>query len=193
VERMIHSKRPNFSLLQSPMLVYILLFLLVIASLAQSFKIYRIENINQALSSPQSIEINEHTPAQLVFAKAWYLENTGQFQEALRLYNRLDNSVDKPLFESVKYNMGTLYLKQAAKHWNSKGVWAYSQVNTWTGLAEQAFREVLNKNPNNWDARYNLEYALRIKPPLKEVDKADWTGHKSSVHSIYPGIPGGSP
>ena len=111
----------------------------------------------------------------------------------MRLYLQIEPLVDAGFRVDVKYNMGTIYLQQAAKLWNAKGVWEYGQINTLLDLAEQAFKQVLAVEPGHWQARYNLEFALRIRPPAKEEEKADWQGHKSSVHAIMPGLPEGGP
>ena len=166
---------------------------LILAIVAEAYQLHRLKQINLAITHPENIRVTEDSPTAVIFAKAWQLNRSGQFQEALRLYNSIENRVTPENLEKVKYNMGQIYLTQAARYWNTQGVWAYSQVLTWSGLADKAFREVVAANPSNWDARFNLEYTLRISPPPREADKADWTGHKSSVHSVYPGIPGGGP
>ncbi|MGR9106188.1 MAG: MxaK protein [Gammaproteobacteria bacterium] len=170
-----------------------LLLALLIGIFFEAWQLIRGHSINEAVGNPESIVIDNDSPPEIIFAKAWYLSQTGEVGEALRLYNSIERRVSGKDFERVKYNMGYIYLREAARYWNEQGVWAYSEVLTWSSLAQQAFREVLLENPANWDARFNLEFALRISPPPRESEKADWTGHKSSVHSIYPGIPGGGP
>lgn len=166
---------------------------LVVAVIAEGWQLVRIRQINHAIANPETIVVEDHSPPEMIFAKAWHLSRTGKIQEALRLYNRIEHRAPREEFEKIKYNMGQIYLTEAARYWNGQGVWAYSEVLTWSALAQKAFHDVLVLNPHNWDARFNLEYALRISLPPREAEKADWTGHKSSVHSIYPGIPGGGP
>jgi mxaK protein len=60
-------------------------------------------------------------------------------------------------------------------------------------MAEQSLRQGVVNNPQHWQARFNLEYVLRIRPPAKLVEDADWQGQKASVHAIMPGIPSGRP
>jgi len=171
----------------------ILFFTLIVGLIGEAVYVYKIHSINQAILNPADIDVTDDSSAHEIFAKAWYVNQQGDYQTALQLYSTIENSNNTAFAEKVKYNMGTLYLKQAAKHWNAKGVWAYSEVNALRSFAEQLLTEVVKLNNANWDARFNLEYALRIKPPPKVVEKADWTGRRSSVHAIYPGIPGGGP
>lgn len=171
----------------------ILVGCLILAIVAEAYQLHRLKQINLAITHPENISITDGSPPEIIFAKAWQLNRSGQFQEALHLYNSIEHRMTLENLENVQYNMGQIYLTQAAKYWNTQGVWAYSQVLTWSSLAEKTFHEVVVANPSNWNARFNLEYTLHITPPPRKVDKADWVGHKSSVHSVYPGIPGGGP
>jgi mxaK protein len=174
-------------------IVWLILVGLILAMICEATQWFRIRQINRAVANPEAVIINEDSPVEIIFAKAWHLDRSGEIQDALRLYNSIEHRADSAAFERIKYNMGHIYLTEAARYWNEQGVWAYSEVLTWSALAQKAFRDVLLLNPSNWDARFNLEFALRISPPPRETEKADWTGQKSSVHSIYPGIPGGGP
>jgi len=132
-------------------------------------------------------------PEVLRFAKAFYLAQEDEVAEAIRLYNGLRDSDDLGLRERALHNLATLYLRDAAGLWNSRGVLEYPRVLTLVELAKEHYREVLRLNPGNWDARHNLEYAYRITPPPREKPKADFQGTKSSVFATLPGLPGGGP
>ena len=73
------------------------------------------------------------------------------------------------------------------------GVWAYADVIAPLNQAKHVFKEILSNNPKHWDARYNLDYALRITPPPKQKDQEGIRESRSSVHSILPGQPAGGP
>ena len=36
-------------------------------------------------------------------------------------------------------------------------------------LAKQSYRDLLREDPNDWDARYNLERALWLAPEVEQV------------------------
>lgn len=177
-----------------PVGAWLLLLVLAVWSMRE-FNVLRQQlAYNELILNPEAIAVAAGDyPSEVIFAKALELNRQGDFQQALRLYLQIEPLVDAGFRGDVKYNMGTVYLQQAAKLWNAKGVWEYGQINTLLDLAEQAFKEVLAVEPGHWQARYNLEFALRIRPPAKEEEKADWQGHKSSVHAIMPGIPEGGP
>jgi mxaK protein len=159
----------------------------------QAWGWWRAAGLNRAMASPELIAVDEDTPAPLRFAKARALSRTERTGEAAQLYASLLQDPSPSVRERANYNLGTLYLKDAAKFWNERGVLEYARVNTLVELAKENFRQSLRLNPDNWDARYNLEYAFRITPPPKEKAKSDWRGSKSSVFSTLPGIPGGGP
>jgi mxaK protein len=93
----------------------------------------------------------------------------------------------------IRYNLGSLYLKDAAKIWKKNGLSEYIRINTLLGAAKDNLRESLSIEPSNWQARFNLEYAERITPPPKERPKNDFQGNKGSVFATLPTIPGGGP
>ena len=190
-------KRPKKLTLRNsyhPVVAWLLLLVLAVGSLHEFSALQQQMKFNELIQNPDAIaEADGDLPPEVIFAKAAQLNRQGDFQQALRLYLQIEPLVDAGFRVDVKYNMGTVYLQQAAKLWNAKGVWEYGQINTLLDLAEQAFKQVLAVEPEHWQARYNLEFALRIRPPAKEEEKADWQGHKSSVHAIMPGIPEGGP
>lgn len=171
-----------------------MLLALSVLAVLQLDKIHSRWSYNSLIENPETINRPDtEFPPEVLFAKARYLNRLGDYQQALRLYLSIEKAGNQDFQNDVQYNMGVIYLQQAAKLWNARGVWEYSQINTLLDLAEQYFREVLMRQPEHWRARYNLEYALRIRPPAKEEEKTDWQGHKSSVHAIMPGIPEGGP
>ena len=187
-------KKLTFFNTYHPVGSWLLLLVLTLFAGRELDKMYSRWNYNSLIENPESItQPDAKLPPEVLFAKARYLNQQGDYQQALRLYLSIEKSGNQDFQTNVQYNMGVIYLQQAAKLWKAKGVWEYSQINTLLDLAEQYLREVLARKPEHWQARFNLEYALRIRPPAKEQEKADWQGHKSSVHAIMPGVPEGGP
>jgi mxaK protein len=174
-------------------LPWFLLVLLLAGVVYEGCELYRAERYGRLLAAPERIEVDDDTPPPLIFAKAETLDRAGDRTEAQRLYGSILHKGDDRLRERVRYNLGTLYLREAAQIWNARGVLEYARVNTLAALARDNLREAVRLNPDNWDARFNLEYAHRITPPPKEREKADWHGSKSSVFATLPSLPGGAP
>jgi mxaK protein len=166
----------------------------LLAALAyEGHALYRAERHNLLVADPARIEIDDATPPALVFARAYERAEAGDRTEALRLYGTILHRGDETLRARVHYNLGTLYLQEAARLWNAQGVLEYIRVNTLLGEAKEHLGEALRLAPDDWDARYNLEYAHRITPPPKEPPKSDFKGTKNSVFATLPTIPGGGP
>ena len=145
-----------------PVFLWFILGLLLILTGYKIFSLKSIWHYNQLIEQPELISKSEaNSPAEVLFAKAFNLNQQGKFQEALRLYNQIENNAPSSLQGKIRYNMGTIYLQQASQDWNSKGVFEYKQINTMLDLAEQSLRQVVMNNPQHWQACFNLEYALR--------------------------------
>lgn len=181
------------SIRRLPVWFFVLLVSCLGGAVYLALELYRVETLNRAIADAAAITVDDHTPAALVFAKARQLQQAGDTDEAVRLYSGIRDVADEDLRARALHNLGTLYLQSGAKLWNARGVLEYARVNTLVELAKENYREALRLNPDDWDARYNLEYAFRITPPPKEKPKSDWRGSKSSVFSTLPGIPGGGP
>lgn len=178
---------------RSPAAIWGLLAILLSGMVYEGSAIFRIAHHNGLIARPERIEVDENTPPLLLFAKAHQLERSGETLEAMQLYTGILGQGDEHFREWVHYNLGTLYLREAAELWNAKGVLEYVRVNTLVALAKEQLQEALRLTPNNLDARINLEYAHRITPPAREREQANWQGAKSSVFATVPTIPGGAP
>lgn len=95
------------------------------------------------------------------FAHALALARAGRYDAALAAY--------KALGPAAFYNLGNLHLRQALKDGPARAAESLPLVE----LAKQAYRDALRADAGHWDARYNLERALRLAPELDEQAQAD--------------------
>lgn len=152
----------------------------------------QINEVNAEMDAPDQIVLKEDSSPELIFARAHWLESREPL-EAIRLYGSILERSPPELMARIRYNLGSLYLKDAAKIWKKNGLSEYIRINTLLGAAKDNLRESLSLDPSNWQARFNLEYAERITPPPKERPKNDFQGNKGSVFATLPTIPGGGP
>jgi mxaK protein len=109
-------------------------------------------------------------PAMLAHALA--LARTGQHDAAFKAYSALiSRHPDSAAGRAASFNLGNMYLRQ--------GIAAGASVATAATalplleLAKKRYRDLLQTAPGDWDARYNLERALRLAPEqdaLAEVE-----------------------
>jgi mxaK protein len=91
----------------------------------------------------------------------------GKVQEALNAYRELDAAADEVIRRNAKFNSGNLYLELAlAARTEAHG--DAGATLTLMELAKQSYRDVLREDSGDWDARYNLELALRLDPDPEE-------------------------
>jgi len=72
----------------------------------------------------------------------------------------------------------TLTLRRALVLGRSPGGAAFGALITPAELAKQAYRDVLRAEPHDWDARFNLERALRLLPDAED-ESAEGTPERS--------------
>jgi mxaK protein len=89
------------------------------------------------------------------------------YDGALATYKAIIRSDREDLRRIALYDLGNLHLRQALQ----AGVADDAQSLPLTELAKQSYRDLLRRDPDDWDARYNLERALRLAP--EEEDIAD--------------------
>ena len=82
------------------------------------------------------------------------------YDAALAAFKVIIQSNREDLRRMALYDLGNLHLHQAIK----AGVADNTQSLPLTELAKQSYRDLLRQDPYDWDARYNLERALRLAP-----------------------------
>ena len=88
---------------------------------------------------------------------------------ALAAYKAIIQAGRGDLRQIALYDLGNLHLRQALK----SGLDDTAQSLPLTELAKQSYRDALRKDPADWDARYNLERALRVAPEEDDESGTD--------------------
>ncbi len=122
-------------------------------------------------------------PREVRLARALALAEAGAHDAAFKAYAALiqPGSPDA-IGRQALYNLGNLHLRQAIA----------GQASTPTiELAKQRYRDLLRAAPDDWDARYNLERALRLAPeedpPLAELDTTPVERRRVRVRDLEAG------
>jgi mxaK protein len=144
---------------------------LVCASIAayQTAKLVRSERINTAIASAQATGLDSKVP-EAQFARALALAQAGKSDPALQIYKKLERGTRADIRRAALYNTGNVYMRDAARRNSGEGFESLPLIE----LAKQAYRQLLHEWPDDWDARYNLERALRLAPELEQTgDESD--------------------
>lgn len=115
-------------------------------------------------------------------ARANALSRGGSFNEAESAFNELINqNKHDSTARAAQYNLANAYLRQGMR----SDVPA-SRKGPMLELAKQRYRDLLRVMPNDWDARYNLELALRLAPENTNSSAGDKGDPIKSVNVIVP-------
>ncbi len=108
----------------------------------------------------------------LAWAQA--LERAGRLDDAAKLHSTLiDRAALDDLGAAALFNLGNGYLRTGIR---LGGQGDGSERTAMLELAKQRYRDLLRLRPDDWEARYNLERALRLAPEDSEVGSAAHDG-----------------
>ncbi len=99
-------------------------------------------------------------PPEVAFAQGDALAAHGDDLRALTRFRQVADA-DGRLAPAALYNIGNLHLRQALAAQNAG---QKAQSLALFELAKQSYRDALAIDPGYWDAKYNLERALRLAP-----------------------------
>ena len=146
-----------------------LAFALVAAALSvltagEALRLQHAQRINTAVAEWTTAPIPDphaadHLPPEARLARAVALSRR-DYDGALAAYKSIIQSNREDLHRIALYDLGNLNLRQAVQY----GLADEAQSLPLTELAKQSYRDLLRRDPTDWDARYNLERALRLAP-----------------------------
>lgn len=99
-------------------------------------------------------------PPQVAFAQGYRLAAKGETLRALTRYQQAAQAGGS-LAVAALYNIGNLHLRQAIA---ASDAGEKAQSLALFELAKQSYRDALALDPDDWDAKYNLERTLRLAP-----------------------------
>ena len=144
------------------------LVLVVLATSIDGALLWRAVQRNEAIAAGRVTAERRGTPPsspELRFALAAAQAASGADEAALNAYTALHG--DTPLGQAARYNSANALLRQAIKVQAGPQP---GQAIPLIELAKETLREVLRHDPQNWNARYNLERAQRLLPETDEAD-----------------------
>jgi len=148
----------NKYLLTARWLLTLIIIFSAVYAVTSAFMLWQKHQVDAYIGDPSAFETTpSHIRAQ--FAKALQLEREGEHDLALDRWTQVLGSHDAELSAPAYFNRGNINLREALTMTESDG----RQIPL-VELAKQDFRSALALQSDMWDARYNLEIALRIVP-----------------------------
>lgn len=138
-----------------------LLALLALAAAADGWRLLQAREWNAQIADGRILAARDRLPEQARFAQAWHLARAGELQRALALYQEMATAEGSALAGAARYNIGNLFLAEALR---ARQAGDGHAALPYLELAKQAYRDTLRAEPGRFEARYNLERALRLLP-----------------------------
>lgn len=180
-------------------LIILWLVFLVSTSLMfiQLVDLYRTKSENdwiQVLNSGHDVSVDKIVNAspEVRLARAMYYQHQHRYDDALATLSLIMDKGDEQLKSLIRYNLGNIYLQKAIEEVEKQNINAAQPL---VALAKQAYRQALALNSHFWDAKYNLEVAMRLLPEMDRVDMKEEEAQTPppQLWTTIPGFPRGLP
>ena len=142
---------------------------LAAAVVAFALRLAQAERVNDAIAHAAAPGSADRDLPEVRLAQALALSAAGRYEPALRAHKALVREAHGALQEAALYDLGNLHLREALK----SGAASPDAATPLVELAKQSYRDALRADPDDWDARYNLERALQVAPEADERSDDD--------------------
>lgn len=146
-----------------------------------------------ALEAGQDIATSAEDPGALIYARLVFLIRRDRLEEAQPLVNQLVQQPDPRLAAEALYTMGNGRLRLAIEHLGVNHIDAATPL---VRLAKQNYRQALEIKPDFWDAKFNLDVAMRLVRDFPQVDTSGEDIPPEAAKRLWtdlPGLPKGLP
>ncbi len=134
--------------------------------------LYQTQALNARIVQGKVEAIDDGTPPQAVYAKAFQLRSEGDLDAALELYHQLEQVPDHEIQVRVNYNIGNIYVTRAQIEAMFHRL---KNIGTLVGIARTQYQRALRLDSDFFDAKYNLEYT-RFLVTERDADQQDYKG-----------------
>ncbi|OQK16779.1 MxaK protein [Methyloprofundus sedimenti] len=174
------------------------LMIVLVIALQSAFSYYQIASSNQLIAQLNqgqdvTLEQTKHSDPEILLAHATYLKQKHRYKEAQANLSQIINQGSLKMQTISRYNLGNTYLEQAIELADSMQI---NEATALAALAKQAYRQALALDSHYWDAKYNLEVAMRLLPEMDRIimEKDDPIPEKKAkLWATVPGFPRGLP
>ena len=139
-----------------------------------------VDRVPSVLTESPLAPVGDANPA-VALATANALAAGENFEAAEAMFVALvDRHSEQLPGQVARFNLANLYLREGTREDLPGGT-----TRALLEIAKQRYRDLLQHNPTDWDARYNLELALRAAPE-RDTDNSNKGPPPKSVRVIVP-------
>lgn len=146
-----------------------------------------------ALADGRDVPVPEAASPRLLLARAHFLMVRDRFDEAQPLVDRLARSDESALAVAGLYDLANARLARAVAHLEQTQI---DPAIPLVRLAKAGYRAALERDPGFWDAKYNLDIAMRLIrdfPQIEQEPQDDAQETPKRLWTDLPGLPRGLP
>jgi mxaK protein len=176
----------------TPTVLLIVGVLGMLSALAALARLATDNRIIERLGSGHDIAISNAASAAVAFARAKFLLDHDELEQAQPIAERVVHTGTVGQGADVLYDAGNARLRQAiAKIGDGKFDSAAADV----VLARDFYERALRMQPGFWDAKYNLDIAMRLVRdfPATEIPGEELEKPTNKLWTDLPGLPKGGP
>ncbi|MCK0197951.1 hypothetical protein MWN34_13640 [Ancylobacter sp. 6x-1] len=151
-------------------------------------------DIHALVDGGKNVEVPADARPELAFARLTFLLQRDRLDEAQPVLSHIMRTAPRPLVAAALYNMANSRLHAAFGHLEGNEFDAAAPL---VRLAKDGYRRALTLEPEMWDAKYNLDIAMRL---VRDFPKIDQEGDEEvgpellkNVWIELPGLPKGLP
>lgn len=146
-----------------------------------------------ALAAGHDIPIASDARLEPLFARLVFLTTRDRFDEAQPLMNRIATSATPRLAAAAFYDLANARLRVALAHLESNEI---DPAVPLVRLAKEGYRRALTLDPGFWDAKYNLDIAMRLVRDFPQIETSGEEIPPEAAKRLWtdlPGVPRGLP
>ncbi|MCG5236165.1 tetratricopeptide repeat protein [Xanthobacter oligotrophicus] len=146
-----------------------------------------------ALADGRDVPVADTATPRLLLARAHFLMVRDRFDEAQPLVDRLSRTDERALAVAGLYDLANARLARAIAHLEQTEI---DPAIPLVRLAKAGYRAALERDPGFWDAKYNLDIAMRLIrdfPQIEQEPQDDAQETPKRLWTDLPGLPQGLP
>jgi mxaK protein len=146
-----------------------------------------------ALAAGRDLAVDAAARSEVKFARAHFLLQHDRLDEAQVLVSELKTAGNPRLFADLQYNLANARLRAALASIEQNRI---DPAVSLVRLAKDGYRAALAIDPGNWDARYNLDVAMRLVRDFPQIEEKSQETSPETPKRFWtdlPGLPKGLP
>jgi mxaK protein len=193
--RAIASRVPPWGTIKAALLgvTFSLAALGVAASIRSAVSVWQDNGAISRLSAGEDLPVAAGARPEVLLARAHFLLQRGRMDEAQALVPAVKTSSDVQLLANFHYNLANARLRAAYSLLEQNRV---DPAIPLVRLAKDGYRAALAINPGDWDARYNLDLAMRLVRDFPQIERSFDDPPPQIPKQLWtdlPGVPKGLP